>query len=82
MERNIYLTDEQYLSLLIRQRDRITHIKEASGEDSTHSGDKYTVTNVGLCDELLTTKDTALWPEDFPQRKSMKYRKKAPQMPT
>ena len=41
--------------------------------DDTTVGDKSTATNVGLCDDSLTTKSTALFPKDFPRRRDMKY---------
>lgn len=73
---NIYLTDEQYLEVLHRGLKNLNKIKKVEGVDSTTIGDKYTETNVGLCNNALTTKETALWPDEFPNRDSMKYSEK------
>ncbi len=72
----MYLTDEQHLMFLKKQRERLNHIDKATGIDSTTIGDKYTTTNVGMCDDSLTTKETALFPDEFPQRMSSKYTEK------
>lgn len=69
----IHMTDEQYLDLLIRARRHLDTVGKVRSVDSTTIGDKYTETNVGLCNEELTTEETAMWPDEFPARKSMKY---------
>ena len=72
---NIRLTDEQYGEILKKILAKVSepgfkkHIY-----DSTCPGDKYTESNCGFCNEEYTTIDTALFPEQFPERKSMKYR--------
>lgn len=78
--KNLNLTDEQFLELLKRglklleERYAKNPNTLAKGVDSTDFGDKYTETNVGLCnEEQLCTKETALFPDEYPQRKSMKY---------
>ena len=72
---DIYLTNEEYFDLLVRGRKHLDSIKELEFEDSDHLGDKYTVSNCGLCNDSLTTKDIALFPKNFPHRTTMKYRK-------
>lgn len=70
---DIYLTDSEYLNLLKRARQRLDQVKEIRCEDSTEIGFKHTLSNVGLCDDGLTTKEIALFPKEFPKRCSMKY---------
>ena len=75
MGKDLYLTDEQYLELL----DKIEEVL-ASGaplyiDDCNDIGNKHTESNVGLCNDNLTTKETAMWPEEFPRRTDMKYSK-------
>lgn len=71
---NIYLTDEQYWELLIKIYKTVSASGfDPQGYDSTSFGDKYTETNCGFCNDNFTTKETALFPDDFPERKSMKY---------
>ena len=74
MSKNLYLTDKQFLELLVRARARLEDVDKVSFYDSTMPGNKYTESNVGLCDDSLTTIDIAMWPEAFPSRNSMKYR--------
>jgi len=74
-ERNIHLTDEQYLELLKRARKHLDSVKKVESDDCTMPGNKYTDTNVGLCNDFLTTLDIAMWPDEFPHsRRTMKYR--------
>ena len=73
-KRSIRLTDAEYLTLLEDGLRHLDTIEKVTLEDSTCPGDKYTTTNCGLCNEGLTTVDTALFPEMFPGRKDMKYR--------
>lgn len=73
MGKDLYLTDEQYLELL----DKIEEVL-ASGaplyiDDCNDVGNKHNESNVGLCNDNFTTKETAMWPEQFPQRMDMKY---------
>jgi hypothetical protein len=73
-DNDLYLTDKEYLDLLRRALHRLGRVKEIHCGDSTFTGDKYTTTNVGLCDDSLTTKEIAMWPDEFPKRRDMKYR--------
>lgn len=74
MSKNLNHTDDQYLALLKRARTRLDTISSVDGYDSTEIGDKYTETNVGLCDESLTILETALFPEQWDEgRRTMKY---------
>jgi len=66
------LTDEQYLQVLKSARAVLDRITEAHAFDDTTIGHKVTESNVGLCNDGLTTKETAKWPDEFPSRRSMK----------
>lgn len=69
------LTDEQYEDLLRKMLETVTSLNfEPTCVDSTDIGDKYTRSNCGLCNDEYTTIETAMWPDQFPQRKTMKYR--------
>lgn len=81
MAKSIYLTDAQYLDLLKRARAHLDTIDEAYGYDSTVPGCKFTDSNIGLCNDSLTTLEIAMWPEDFPTRPTMKYRKERHKCP-
>lgn len=74
--KHMYLTDEQYLAL-IEECKKIAAKSDFNpvGDDCTIPGMKSTESNCGLCNEDLTTLETALFPKDFPRRKSMKYRR-------
>ena len=71
-----HLTDEQYFRCL----DKISWILtdpdfKMEGEDSTCTGDKYTRTNFGMCnDEGLCDAENAMWPDRFPERKVLRYK--------
>ncbi len=73
--KEIYLTDPQYLKILHKIQVKV---KEPGFKpncfDSTALGDKYTESNCGLCCDDFTDKETAMWPNQFPERKSLKYR--------
>jgi len=58
-DRTLYLTNEQYVALLERQRARIEDSVALEAEDSTTHGDKYTRCTWGLCSDELE-----VWPED------------------
>lgn len=75
--KDIYLSDDQYMEILIKIRDIVTKPGfKPSGCDSNYIGDKSTTTNCGMCNHNdLTTKENSMWPEEFPQRKVMKYAK-------
>lgn len=70
-----YLTKKQYLDLLVRIRARLDTISKIEAEDCTDWGIKHTKCNVGLCNEDMTTKEIALFPDYFPKLRLMKYRK-------
>lgn len=72
----MYLTDKQYYDLLKRARKSLDNIDRVSGYDCTVVGNKSTDTNIGLCDDSLTTKEIAKFPQYFPHNKALKYRKK------
>lgn len=74
MSRDINLTDDQYLELLQRIRSSLDNVPRVSGYDCTDIGNKSTDVNVGLCNEEFTTLDTALFPDEYPERLASKYR--------
>jgi hypothetical protein len=75
-EDDIYLSDKQYLDTLYKIKRTISRKGfKIICEDSTQIGNKYTTSNCGMCSDDFTTKETALFPDEFPERKSMKYRK-------
>ena len=73
-EDDLYLTDTQYLKILKKIKETVDQENfRPNYFDSTFTGDKYTESNCGLCNDNFTDKETALFPEAFPNRKSMKY---------
>ena len=77
-ERNrehLYLTDEQYIELLYKCREMVQELIEKGDSpwvyDSTRIGNKYTTSNVGLCneEELCTREDLSLFSDNY----SLKY---------
>lgn len=78
----MYLTDEQYLDILYKIRMRVGSLGfRPSAFDSAFPGDKYTESNCGFCCGEFVTEETALFPEQFPERRSMKYRLDAHKCP-
>ena len=85
---SIYLTDKQYLELLQKLRIDLDKTEKILFEDSTETGYKHTVTNVGLCAGEATetnwskdkhlTRETAMWPKEFDKIGKVKY--ESPQM--
>jgi hypothetical protein len=76
------LTDKQYLDLLLRARENLNQIDFAKGYDDTTVGNKSTLTNVGLCNNELCTKEIAMWPKQFESgRRDIKYRNKKHKCP-
>lgn len=75
----LYLTKEEYLTVLKRVRAKIARIKKSEeevwGYDDTTMGQKNTECNVGLChdDPEIFTKEMNLWPEQYPERVAPKY---------
>ena len=77
MSKSLYLNTTQYYELLLKIRETITQpgfVVEC--DDSETIGNKYTTSNCGLCNDEFTTLETALFPDQFPARKEMKYREK------
>jgi len=72
--REIHLTDEQYYSILLKIKKTVDQEGfKPTCDDCTMVGMKHTETNCGLCNDNFTEKETALFPNEFPERKSMKY---------
>ena len=72
-----YLNDKEYLIILKRMREKIANLTdEAWGYDDTTIGSKHTECNVGLCrdDPEVYTKEMNLFPDQYPERVSPKYR--------
>ena len=87
-DKELYLTDAQYLDLLKKARASLDDITEIDSEDSTQIGNKHTVSNVGLCagidtgrgwyKDKFTTLETAMWRKEFKKIGKVKY--ESPQM--
>lgn len=70
------LTDEQYRRILEKMRVTLAQDDFQVGcSDCTVTGYKSTDSNCGFCCDAYTEEDTALFPAQFPERKSMKYRR-------
>lgn len=79
---SLYLTDSLYLKTMKKIRNALdTDNKEVGGHDCTTIGFKNTTMNFGMCNDEYTTKDTALFPNKFPERKVMKYSGKGHKCP-
>ena len=75
MNKDIYLTDEQYKSILLKIKETVYKEDfQYQCFDSTTPGDRFTISNCGFCNDDFTEQKTALFPDQFPERKSMKYR--------
>lgn len=74
-ESDMYLTDRMYLEILVKARDLLDKTDKVCAVDSNSPGDKYTETNVGLCNPELITARNSMWPEQFPGRKAMRYKR-------
>lgn len=75
-DKSLYLTDEQYMAILLKIKAKISEDKfKPFCYDSITPGNKFTRTNCGFCNEEFTDKKTALFPESFPKRMTMKYRR-------
>lgn len=72
----LYLTDDQYKEIL-RKIEAVVSSPHfvVSCFDSVATGDKYTTSNCGFCNDDFTEPDTDLFPDRFPGRKTMKYRR-------
>lgn len=72
----MYLTDEGYKKILLKIREVVSKDDfKPNFYDSTEPGNKYTTSNCGFCNDDFTDADTARWPDDFPSRREMLYRK-------
>jgi len=71
----MHLSYKQWLDLLYKIKKVVSKRGfKAKGEDSTSTGNKYTTSNCGLCNDNFSTKETALWPEHFEEgRITLKY---------
>jgi hypothetical protein len=78
---SINLTNKQYIELLERAFLHLNTVKTVSKEDSITTGSKHTASNVGLCNDNLTTREIALFPDEWPKRKAMKYTRKRHKCP-
>ena len=75
MVKELELTDEQYLRLLKGIRTTIASEGfKVDCSDCTITGCKSTDSNCGLCNDAYTERDMALFPDQFPERRTMKYR--------
>ena len=75
MKKDIHLNDSQYLELLDKIEETIKSGVELYVEDSTMIGNKYTESNVGLCNDGYTTLEMSLFPDEYPERRDKKYTK-------
>ncbi len=72
--KELYLTDSQYKRILGKIEKEVNSPGfKVSRFDSTSLWDKYNDSNRGFCNDNFTELDTALFPDKFPGRKSMKY---------
>jgi hypothetical protein len=69
-----YLTDGEYVDLLIRGRIRLNEVVNGTGDSITTKEDRLVSINVGICDYQLTTYEIALHPPYWPKIKTMKHR--------
>ena len=76
MNGELYLTNEQYFRVLKRIEVTIAQDDFRVGcSDCTMVGAKSTDCNCGFCNDEYTDEDMALFPDQYPGRKAMKYRK-------
>lgn len=72
--KDLYLTDEQYLERLQLVRQAVLQHKQYWVYDNDSIGNKFTTSNVGLCNDELATREMAMFPELYDQgRRSPKY---------
>jgi len=72
----LYLTDEQYLRILKKIETTVGQGGfKVSCADYTVVGQKFTNSNCGFCNSAYTEKGMALFPDQFPVRRTMKYRR-------
>ena len=80
---HLNLSDKMFLEALYKIKDIVNkkdfHPTSYSCEET---GYKETKTNCGMCNQdELTTKENSLFPEQFPERRSLRYRKQNQQCP-
>lgn len=76
-EKDLRLTDEQYLRILQKIKATLAQNDfKVDCFDCTVTGCKSTDSNCGFCNDEYTDEDMALFPDQYPERKSMKYRQK------
>jgi len=70
----LYLNNDEYREILAKIVERVNQPDfKPWGEDSTMFGNKYTITNCGVCNDEFCTKENAMFPDQWPQRKHKKY---------
>lgn len=75
--KDLYLSDTQYLKILQKiQTTLATENFKVGCSDCTAIGYKSTDSNCGFCNDEYTDEDMALFPDQYPDRKSRKYRGK------
>jgi len=76
MNKELRLTDEQYLRILKKIEATIAQDDFGVGcSDCTVIGAKSTDSDCGFCNDAYTDRDMALFPEQYPERRTMKYRR-------
>ena len=75
MNNGLHLTDEQYLRVLKKIEATVNQDSfKVRCSDCTDVGQRSTDSNCGFCNGAYTDEDMALFPGQFPERRSMKYR--------
>lgn len=75
VSKELELTDEQYLRVLKKIGATLAQSDFKVGcSDCVVPGQRSTDSNCGFCNDAYTDEDMALFPAQFPARKSMKYR--------
>ena len=76
MNDKLQLTDEQYLRILRKIETTVAQVDFWVGcSDCTVIGSKSTDSNCGFCNDDYIDEDMALFPDQFPERKTTKYRR-------
>ena len=82
MNKELRLTDEQYLRVLRKIEATIAQVDfKVVCSDCTVTGQKSTDSNCGFCNNEYTDEDMALFPGQYPERKTMKYREESHKCP-
>ena len=75
MKGKLYLTDKQYVRVLRKIEAAIACDNfRVSCSDCTMIGNKSTDSNCGFCNDAYVGEDMALFPDQYPERMTMKYR--------